>query len=124
MQSAVSLQRNLSVFPLMLFFLLLIAALWTVWLYSLYTHGGNRIQRSVSCCQEVALILAHFDGVQPVPDGDEQGVVWHVLWGVGKTDMTNRMLTDVQMYGAINQSCMFIMKIIRNFFKIILVFLF
>ena len=42
---------------------------------SLYTHGGNGIQGCVSCCEEVVLILAHFDGIQPVADGDEKRIV-------------------------------------------------
>lgn len=66
------------------------AALCVICLHLLYTHGGNRIQRCVSCCEEVVLVLAHFDGVQPVADRDEKRVVRHLLWGVGETGTTRR----------------------------------
>lgn len=69
-------------------------ALCIIWLHSLYAHGWNGIQCCVSCCKEVVLILAHLDGVKPVTDRDEQRVVWHVLWGIGETEMTRRKIRD------------------------------
>ncbi len=48
----------------------------TFWLfYSLNTHPRHRIQCVVACCHEIALVLTHLNGVQPVADGDEHRVV-------------------------------------------------
>lgn len=61
--------------------------------HSLYAHGGNGVQRCVARCKEVVLVLAHFDGVQPVSDRDEERVVRHVLWGVGEAKMQMEIYT-------------------------------
>lgn len=52
---------------------------------SLYAHGGDGIQGCVSCREEVVLVLAHLDGVQPVTDGDEERVVRQLIGGLGET---------------------------------------
>lgn len=46
------------------------------------THGGDGVQSCVARSEEVVFILAHFDRVEPVADGDEQRVVWEIVWGV------------------------------------------
>lgn len=56
-----------------------------VWRDSLYAHGGDGIQGCVARGEEVVLVLAHLDGVQPVADGDEERVVGQVIRGLGET---------------------------------------
>lgn len=51
--------------------------------YSLDAHAGDGVQSRVPCCYEVALVLSHFDGVQPVADGNEDRIVRQVFWGFG-----------------------------------------
>lgn len=89
-----------------------VAALCVIWLHSLYAHGWNGIQCCVSCCEEVVLILAHLDGVQPVADRDEKRVVRHVLWGVGEAEMTNRKSRNAKRQVSI--SLRIIMPVVLN----------
>lgn len=53
--------------------------------HSLYTHGWNSTHGCVSSCNKVVLVLVHFDGVQPVTNGDEEGIVRKAVGGVGET---------------------------------------
>lgn len=57
---------------------------------SLYAHGGDGVQGRVSCCQEVVLVLAHLDGVQPVTDGDKERVVRQLIRGLAETAGKNK----------------------------------
>lgn len=46
-------------------------------LHSLCCHLGHQIKGSKSGVDKVVTVTAHLDGIQPVPDSGESGIVWH-----------------------------------------------
>ena len=54
--------------------------------HSLNAHPGNGVQSVESCGHKIAFVLAHLDGVQPIPDGDEHGVVYYLSRGFLEAD--------------------------------------
>lgn len=72
--------------------------------YSLKTHPCHWVQCVVARCHEIALVLTHLNGVQPVVDGDEYWVVHFLprrLWRLWETEnkvASNQVLPSVRIF--------------------------